>query len=145
MASNLDKRDIEFARSICKLAKINTKLDHLTQEAGSQEIVTSLPFASDDADTVMEQFDDERLACILFDAVDRAKEEKIEGEAEERAMTAQASRGIGKQPRRVAFTPAAPVVDESNEALMKAGRKFRMYLQSRYPLTWKRLLLDATV
>lgn len=141
--STADQHARALAQAIARLARVNTSIDNLLRHASSHDTnIVGLHAADTDVDLMLaEAEDDLRLGAILFEAVESAGLVAVDSHA-------QASRGISKRPRHVnsgarGRAPSAKSTTQHDAVLLKAARVLQRALQTRFPLTWPKLLEET--
>lgn len=141
--STADQHARALAQAIARLARVSTSIDNLLRRASSHDSnIVGLHAADTDVDLMLaEAEDDLRLGAILFEAVESAVLVAVDSHA-------QASRGISKRPRHVnsgarGRAPSAKSTTQHDAVLLKAARVLQRALQTRFPLTWPKLLEET--
>lgn len=141
--STADQHARALAQAIARLARVNTSIDNLLRRASSHDSnIVGLHAADTDVDLMLaEAEDDLRLGAILFEAVESAVLVAVDSHA-------QGSRGISKRPRHVnsgarGRAPSEKSTTQHDAVLLKAARVLQRALQTRFPLTWPKLLEET--
>jgi hypothetical protein len=135
---------LALAKTLCHLAKHNTT--NATLACSLHDAPgPALPRIAEDLESMLQDMEEQRLAAILLDEMEKVDEDVGEEDSAQ-GVTPQAStaRGIAKKPRQVAARVeerrGGTAVRMGEERWWKVARAVRMVVQKRYPLCWERVL-----